>query len=466
MKKAIVIIMALILAISMFSGCNMTEIDEETLGNKVLTKVNGEEILRKEWSPLYEYYRDMYIQYYQLDPTTTSGQKQLRELMNNVLNTVVNAKIWEQKAKAGGFYNFTDEQKAEAKKKVEDAIEEEIKKNAQEMYDAVKGQEGAKDLDYFIGIAREAYESKMEKNGETVDSRVQSQLESDALDNFKKDQLKDITPLEADIYTKYSELKKSQNEDYGAEKDYKAFVTAYNKHSDVMVVNLDGYILVQHILIKYNTELGEKVTSTSKEYNTAKTEVDDLKEELEELEKKESPDQEKIDAKKKEIEDAEKTLEEKKTAYDEALKNAQASIQTEAEEVLASVQGADESKFIEIMLEKSQDTGMATEEDAKEGYLVGNEDGMMVPFHDGALALKADGEISGLVATDYGYHIIRKIKDLKSGELDLEEVRSEIVEGLTETQKSEKWTSLQDEWYKAAKIETDKSWLKDFDYNF
>ena len=452
MKKAIVIIMALILAISMFSGCNMTEIDEETLGNKVLTKVNGEEILRKEWSPLYEYYRDMYIQYYQLDPTTTSGQKQLRELMNNVLNTVVNAKIWEQKA--------------EAKKKVEDAIEEEIKKNAQEMYDAVKGQEGAKDLDYFIGIAREAYESKMEKNGETVDSRVQSQLESDALDNFKKDQLKDITPLEADIYTKYSELKKSQNEDYGAEKDYKAFVTAYNKHSDVMVVNLDGYILVQHILIKYNTELGEKVTSTSKEYNTAKTEVDDLKEELEELEKKESPDQEKIDAKKKEIEDAEKTLEEKKTAYDEALKNAQASIQTEAEEVLASVQGADESKFIEIMLEKSQDTGMATEEDAKEGYLVGNEDGMMVPFHDGALALKADGEISGLVATDYGYHIIRKIKDLKSGELDLEEVRSEIVEGLTETQKSEKWTALQDEWYKAAKIETDKSWLKDFDYNF
>lgn len=103
--------------------------------------------------------------------------------------------------------------------------------------------------------------------------------------------------------------------------------------------------------------------------------------------------------KKKEIEDAEKTLEEKKTAYDEALKNAQASIQTEAGEVLASVQGADESKFIEIMLEKSQDTGMATEEDAKEGYLVGNEDGMMVPFHDGALALKADGEISGLVAT-------------------------------------------------------------------
>lgn len=133
---------------------------------------------------------------------------------------------------------------------------------------------------------------------------------------------------------------------------------------------------------------------------------------------------------------------------------------------MASVQGADESKFIEIMLEKSQDTGMATEEDAKDGYLVGNEDGMMEEFHDGALALKEDGAISGLVATDYGYHIIRKIKDLKSGELDLEEVRSKIVDELTETQKSEKWTSLQEEWYKAAKIETDKSWLKDFDYNF
>ena len=57
MKKLIsaALVALLLLGIFAFTGCDYTEIDAEALGNKVLATVNGEDILRKEWSDLYDY---------------------------------------------------------------------------------------------------------------------------------------------------------------------------------------------------------------------------------------------------------------------------------------------------------------------------------------------------------------------------------------------------------------------------
>ena len=57
MKKIIsaVLVALLTLGVLAFAGCGYTEIDKEALGNKVLAVVNGENILRKEWSQVYSY---------------------------------------------------------------------------------------------------------------------------------------------------------------------------------------------------------------------------------------------------------------------------------------------------------------------------------------------------------------------------------------------------------------------------
>ena len=77
-----------------------------------------------------------------------------------------------------------------------------------------------------------------------------------------------------------------------------------------------------------------------------------------------------------------------------------------AEDVLAQIRAAADpaAKFDELMHEHSEDTGLATNPDGYVAY-----PGQMVPeFEQGAKALK-EGEISGLVESLYGYHILMRI---------------------------------------------------------
>lgn len=463
MKKLIsaALVALLLLGIFAFTGCDYTEIDAEALGNKVLATVNGEEILRKEWSDLYDYYEYIYINYYGY--SKESNPKIFEELKTNVLDSLINSKIWEQKANAAGYFEYTQEQKDEAKKEVEEEIEETIKTNADSLYDAVKDQDDAEEYEHYYEAAKEKYYDDLEKSGVTVEDKINDKLKEKALDRYKEDHLKDVDVLEADILSAYDELVKEQKEDFIGEdeKDYAAFVKAWN-NGDNMAVILDGYCLVQHILIKFDTKLGTEVTNTAKTLKTKKTELDKLKTELEKLtdEDKKAEKQKEIDAKQKEVDEAQ-------TAYDAARKAAEEDLRQEAQEVLDSVKGADEAKFIEIMLEKTEDTGMNTQEKAEKGYLVGNEDGLMTEFHDGALALTEEGEISGLVATDYGFHIIRKIKDVQertdSNIVKYSELKDALKEDLLTTAKNDQWSADQEEWYKAATIKINKEWLKDYD---
>lgn len=77
-----------------------------------------------------------------------------------------------------------------------------------------------------------------------------------------------------------------------------------------------------------------------------------------------------------------------------------------ADDILAQLRGAEDpiALFDQLMNEHSEDTGLAAN---PEGYTT--EKGMMVaPFEEAALALK-NGEISDIVESDFGYHIILRL---------------------------------------------------------
>ncbi len=104
-------------------------------------------------------------------------------------------------------------------------------------------------------------------------------------------------------------------------------------------------------------------------------------------------------------------------ADEEALK---AAAKTFAEEKLAEIQaGAD---VYEVAQEVGDDPGM---HDNPDGYLFTY--GKMVPeFEEASFALEM-GEISGLVETDYGYHIITRIEQDSYVEENFDEVRKQYV---------------------------------------
>lgn len=427
------------------AACQMVETDVEAVKKLVVANVNGEDILNADWRAIYEQYYNYAVQM-GIDPSTESGQKQLEEFKTYALDAAISSVVWEQAAKKEGFFTFTDEQRAEAKKEAEADLEKQIETLAKDLSDAVAGQEGMEGKD-FVAMAREQVERDMAAAGVTLDTLTQEKLEADALDNYKQAKIKDVKPLEADIFAKYDELKKSQTESITSASTY---VSAFQK-GDIMIVNREGYKLVQHILISFSTADKTAISELTSDITDKETSITTLETSLKEEEDAD---------KKKEIEaniaTAKTELEALKKSKEEAMTAATAKVQEEADAILASVQGADEAKFIEIMLEKTTDTGMNTEEAAKRGYLVGESDNMVTSFHDAGLALKEDGEISGFVPSDYGLHIIRKMKDVKSGTAALEDVREAITASLTTTQQSEAWTKHLETITKDAKITRNK----------
>jgi len=76
----------------------------------------------------------------------------------------------------------------------------------------------------------------------------------------------------------------------------------------------------------------------------------------------------------------------------------------QAEDLLAQLQGAEDmpAKFDELMKAHSEDGGLATNPD---GYVFDSTASLVGGFREAALELK-EGELSGIVETDYGYHIM------------------------------------------------------------
>jgi parvulin-like peptidyl-prolyl isomerase len=133
---------------------------------------------------------------------------------------------------------------------------------------------------------------------------------------------------------------------------------------------------------------------------------------------------------------------EAKALLDEELKK----INAQAQEVLDKAKnGEDFEKLIE---QYGKDPGMASNPD---GYVV-KQDGQYMPeFENAAFALQK-GEISGLVATSYGYHIIKSYDRVPEKIYALEEKTEVIKKAVEEQKKNDMWESIVEGWKAASSI--------------
>ena len=69
-------------------------------------------------------------------------------------------------------------------------------------------------------------------------------------------------------------------------------------------------------------------------------------------------------------------------------------------------------------------------------------------------ALKKAGTLSGLIPSDYGYHIVYYVEDLKEGVTPLADVQEALRSELLETARSDAYNDLVEQWREAATVET------------
>ena len=124
-----------------------------------------------------------------------------------------------------------------------------------------------------------------------------------------------------------------------------------------------------------------------------------------------------------------------------------------AEEVLKKAKSGEE--FSELAKEYSDDPGSAAN-GGDLGYFTKGQ--MVQPFEEAAFSLKP-GEISGLVESEYGYHII-KVYDKIDKQLSFDEVKDQIKNTLMENKYMENIESIS----KKAKVEKNKSLIKKVEF--
>ncbi|MBN2528919.1 MAG: peptidylprolyl isomerase [Deltaproteobacteria bacterium] len=105
---------------------------------------------------------------------------------------------------------------------------------------------------------------------------------------------------------------------------------------------------------------------------------------------------------------------------DEAIQNA---ARAKADALLAEANAGED--FAKLATENSEDPGSAT----KGGDLGYNPRGVMVPEFDKVMFALKPGEISDVVKTQFGYHII-KLEDIREGTVSLEDATDEIARKL------------------------------------
>lgn len=450
MKKFFALLMMLAMAAGVFAGCEMVELDEEADNQQVIATVNGVDILKKDFNDIYNYYYNYYTQQ-GYDLTSEDMADQVDEMKLGILDDLISQEVIRQLAEEAGYFDYTDEQKATAEQEVADEKEDSIQSIIDSLESAMEGQEitdkneGETDAQYFRRLAEEQYAQNLKDNDYTEEKILEERLKSNAMTQFQEDMTASIKETDANVITKYDELVKSQTETFATASE---FVSAYNNDSEIALCYYpEGYSLVQHILIPFSDDDQTEISTLNTDLSDLQTELEDLQTELEDAtdDTTKTDLQTQITAKEAEVTAAQ-------TKVDEAMATAEAAIQEESDAVLASVQGTDEDGFIAIMLEKSDDTGMADEESAKAGYLVGEDDGMETSFSEAARALENEGDISGLVATSYGYHIIRKIKDLPSGKVAFNDVKTAIFDSMTQDLRDTQWTTMTENYVKAAKV--------------
>ena len=369
-KKVLGVALAGVMCVSLAS-CSMVQINKERDAAQVVAEVNGAQVTKGQVDESTEAMLSMYGM--TTDTFTQQyGADQLTSMRTSALQTLVQNEMLYQKAIEDGFVDESDENKAAIKAE----LEESLNSLKESIKSSVEADETVAEADRQAKIDEQMEQFVTMYGYDDMDQRVADRIKSDAISKETEKINGEVSYTEEQAKTFYDEQVAEQQPK--VEEDPSSYAT-YSS-SGIAVVNPADARYIKHILF----QIPEDVQTEIKELRT-------------------NGDDAGADVKR-----------------DEAL----ADIKDKADEALTRAKAGED--FDALLEELGEDSGMKSEPAKTEGYLVYKDSGMVSEFEEAALKL-AEGEISGLVATDFGYHILKNVKDA-GGVIPFDDIKETIME--------------------------------------
>lgn len=396
--KKLIRLLAVALAVMMLAGCSLVTVNEEKI---VVATVGDETITKAEFN---EGFNALLSQYgYTQDSEAIADQ--LKTLKENYIAQMVEDKVLERKIKELGLDQVTDEEKAAAEQEIQDWYDEQYAA----LVENFKTDDTVEDPE---AKAAETIENYLSQYGLTLDQMKENSVASISSDKLYDYVTKDVTVTEEEAKIEFANKVAAAKEKYDA--DLSAYVSDFENGATIYYTP-KGCYYIKHILISLTDE--------------QKQDIKNLR----------ADDDETVAA----------TADEKREEY-------LLTIREKAESVLKLVdEGGD---FDALMEEYGEDPGMKNEA-YKNGYLTyAGDTGFVTEFADACAALTEDGMTSGLVGSDFGYHIIRRVSTVPSGEATFEDVKDSLMESMLTDKKSTTYDQQVEAWVKEVNpdIKTDK----------
>ena len=318
----------------------------------------------------------------------------IKGVNGNALDYVIANKVILQKAAALGLYPLS----AENQKKVEDNFNAYMASLSASYLSAYAGSADAE------AQAKSAVDASLAAAGLTEEDIRTLLTDFEARDELMAETTKDVTVSDDEIQTEYNNLLAAQQTSYTA--DPTAYDTALTDGSTVVVYRPEGYRYIKHILVAMPSDIASQITSATGSGDTA----------------------------------AVATLREQGLAQ----------IEDRANEALAKVKSGGD--FDALMAQYGEDPGMQAEPGKTTGYQVGAKSQYVPEFLAAAMGLAKIGDTTNLVATDYGYHILKYVGNVPSGAVALADVKDGIRTSVLATKQSDAFTALLEQWKKETTI--------------
>lgn len=428
MKKWGALLLLLALMASMLVGCG--EEDPEKIAARVVAEVDGEQVTRGEAQKVYDFILNQTVMSaaeagQEVDPTATDVVSSTKAM---ALGVITEGLALDHKLTELGN-GLTDEDRASFATRAQEEYTTAI-----ETFTTSYGMTEAEAKESIDSMGYTEYALEYMMYREELEKRLLAIVSEE------------VVVTDEQVQAKYDELVASAEATY---KDTPAQFITDVLGGNTIYARPEGFRYVKNIVLSFPEDIDALITEKDNEYYTKLMEQYTLSSELstntELTEEEKAEKQAQIDAISEDFTRIQGEIEALEAQAFEQMK-------PDAEEKLAEIK-ADSANFDTYIVEYSSDTPTGVIQEY--GYPVFAEaTNYVASFTTGAMALQNVGDVSDLIQSEYGYHILQYASDVTPGPVALDELRDTVTELVKTEQQDTLLTTRLVEWIEAANIKT------------